>query len=176
MERTQKNNINMDEPSTKLLFKFHAPRIIKGMMRAHGLGVTCGYIKVFGLHVHVAVSSLTLNSTWEKTRRAGMLYTMENAAIKAVTGPEDRSEVLLFHPSPAGFQGSTFKVVYAPPESYYNQPQVHVNCLGYCYSWFVLVTIRGNELVIFPRIALCSDDKYIFTYTLYSIKVISQLY
>ena len=37
-----------------------------------------------------------------------------------------------------------------------------IHRLGHCYSCFTLVTMRGNELVIFHRIALYSDDKYIF--------------
>ena len=36
-----------------------------------------------------------------------------------------------------------------------------VYCLEHCYSCCALVTIRGNELVIFHGIALYSDDKYI---------------
>ena len=36
-----------------------------------------------------------------------------------------------------------------------------VHCLEHCYSCYALVTIRGNELVIFHGIALYSDDKYI---------------
>ena len=36
-----------------------------------------------------------------------------------------------------------------------------VHCLEHCYSCCALVTIRGNELVIFHGIALYSDDKYI---------------
>ena len=38
-----------------------------------------------------------------------------------------------------------------------------VNCLEHCYECCTLVTIRGNELVIFHGIALYSDDKYIFS-------------
>ena len=37
-----------------------------------------------------------------------------------------------------------------------------IHWLGHCYSFFTLITMRGNELVIFSRIALYSDDKYIF--------------
>ena len=37
-----------------------------------------------------------------------------------------------------------------------------VHCLGHCYSCFALVTIQGNELVIFPCIAVYSDDKYMY--------------
>ena len=40
------------------------------------------------------------------------------------------------------------------------------HCLEHCYSCFALVTICGNELIIFPCIALYSDDKYIIS-TLY---------
>ena len=36
-----------------------------------------------------------------------------------------------------------------------------VHCLEHGYSCCALVTIRGNELVIFHGIALYSDDKYI---------------
>ena len=50
-----------------------------------------------------------------------------------------------------------------------------VHCLEHCYSCCALVTIRGNELVIFHGIALYSDDKYIisfrymYMYTTYSV-------
>ena len=36
-----------------------------------------------------------------------------------------------------------------------------VHCLEHCYSCYALVTIRGNELVIFPGIALNGNDKSI---------------
>ena len=35
-----------------------------------------------------------------------------------------------------------------------------VHCLEHYYSCCALITIRGNELVIFHCIALYSDDKY----------------
>ena len=36
-----------------------------------------------------------------------------------------------------------------------------VHCLEHCYLCCSLVTIHGNELVIFPGIALYGNDKYI---------------
>ena len=42
-----------------------------------------------------------------------------------------------------------------------------VHCLEHCYSCYALVTIRGNELVIFHGIALYSDDKYILSLNTY---------
>ena len=47
-----------------------------------------------------------------------------------------------------------------------------IHCLEHCYSCCALVTIRGNELVIFHGIALYSDDKYI----LYTIILFMYMY
>ena len=44
-----------------------------------------------------------------------------------------------------------------------------VHCLKHCYSCYVLTTIRGNQLVIFPGIALKSNDKTI-VYVVFVIK------
>ena len=50
-----------------------------------------------------------------------------------------------------------------------------VHCLEHCYSCCALVTIRGNELVIFHGIALYSDDKYILLLLLVFDSVIPQV-
>jgi len=38
-----------------------------------------------------------------------------------------------------------------------------VHCLWHCYSCYALVNNTGNELVIFPGIALKTDNKTIIT-------------